>query len=101
MEWKRVSARCISTSPSFYRSRFHKLNIILVDFTITHPWLDYSRQVREKKAISAEVQRKLDDLREEAASLLARLRAKDKIIQENNMKIELMETRMQNGRQEV
>ena len=66
----------------------------LTAVTATPPWITRVEEVRSALAINVEAERKVAQLNEEIQGLARGIRTKDQTIQEANVKIELMERRM-------
>lgn len=66
----------------------------IIKISATPPWVTRVEEVKAAVAINVEAERKVAQLNEELQGLARGIRSRDQIIQESNVKIELMERRM-------
>lgn len=88
--------------------RLNDMNALASDLDQTHefekptaPWVLRSKELQDKKLVSADAQEELIRLKHEMQERVTELRMRDQVLEEANVKIELLESRMRDAGKKV
>lgn len=88
--------------------RLVELNALAADLDQMHeferptaPWVLRSKELQDKKLVSADAQEELARVKHEMQERVTELRMRDQVIEESNVKIELLESRMRDASKKV
>jgi chromosome segregation ATPase len=89
-----ISKRPSNVSP-------YQVSLILVDLPTEGPWIQRARDIKATKQIDNDLDRKFHLAQSEIKDLILQLKLKEKSLEESNVKIKLLDSRMGNVKKQT